>query len=133
MYLTTKFGFNSFLFFIFIIFYINKFKNSYVISFFLVYYAQLPGIAKMFSSEMTLASAWIHLLVVDLFAARSLSLSLSLSLSVLLVVVLSSNTSLNTGRFFMMDWKTKLRLGIQFLFACFFVPLESLLMSSPKH
>ncbi|XP_015881352.3 protein ABA DEFICIENT 4, chloroplastic isoform X2 [Ziziphus jujuba] len=30
----------------------------------------LPGIAKIFSSEMTLASAWIHLLVVDLFAAR---------------------------------------------------------------
>ncbi|XP_062150587.1 protein ABA DEFICIENT 4, chloroplastic isoform X2 [Alnus glutinosa] len=30
----------------------------------------LPSIAKMFSSEMTLASAWIHLLVVDLFAAR---------------------------------------------------------------
>lgn len=35
---------------------------------------QLPGILKMFSSEMTLASAWIHLLVVDLFAARFLSL-----------------------------------------------------------
>jgi len=31
---------------------------------------ELPSIAKMFSSEMTLASAWIHLLVVDLFAAR---------------------------------------------------------------
>ncbi|XP_057522228.1 protein ABA DEFICIENT 4, chloroplastic-like isoform X2 [Amaranthus tricolor] len=31
---------------------------------------ELQGIAKMFSSEMTLASAWIHLLVVDLFAAR---------------------------------------------------------------
>ncbi|RZB54295.1 Protein ABA DEFICIENT 4, chloroplastic isoform B [Glycine soja] len=31
---------------------------------------ELAGIAKMFSSEMTLASAWIHLLVVDLFAAR---------------------------------------------------------------
>ncbi|KAK7394155.1 hypothetical protein VNO78_14675 [Psophocarpus tetragonolobus] len=31
---------------------------------------ELPGIAKMFSSELTLASAWIHLLVVDLFAAR---------------------------------------------------------------
>ncbi|XP_015881351.3 protein ABA DEFICIENT 4, chloroplastic isoform X1 [Ziziphus jujuba] len=31
---------------------------------------ELPGIAKIFSSEMTLASAWIHLLVVDLFAAR---------------------------------------------------------------
>lgn len=31
---------------------------------------ELPGIAKMFSSEMTLASAWIHLLAVDLFAAR---------------------------------------------------------------
>ncbi|XP_073278399.1 protein ABA DEFICIENT 4, chloroplastic-like isoform X4 [Primulina huaijiensis] len=31
---------------------------------------ELPGIAKMFSSEMTLASAWIHLLTVDLFAAR---------------------------------------------------------------
>nr|XP_009788772.1 PREDICTED: uncharacterized protein LOC104236529 isoform X5 [Nicotiana sylvestris] len=30
----------------------------------------LAGIAKMFSSEMTLASAWIHLLAVDLFAAR---------------------------------------------------------------
>uniref|UniRef100_A0A803M4C9 Uncharacterized protein n=1 Tax=Chenopodium quinoa TaxID=63459 RepID=A0A803M4C9_CHEQI len=31
---------------------------------------ELQGIAKMFSSEMTLASAWIHLLVVDLYAAR---------------------------------------------------------------
>ncbi|XP_051127204.1 protein MAO HUZI 4, chloroplastic isoform X2 [Andrographis paniculata] len=31
---------------------------------------ELPGIATMFSSEMTLASAWIHLLAVDLFAAR---------------------------------------------------------------
>ncbi|GAV89545.1 DUF4281 domain-containing protein [Cephalotus follicularis] len=31
---------------------------------------ELPGIAKMFSSEMTLASAWIHLLAVDLYAAR---------------------------------------------------------------
>ncbi|KAF8407805.1 hypothetical protein HHK36_006941 [Tetracentron sinense] len=30
----------------------------------------LPGIAKMFSNKMTLASAWIHLLAVDLFAAR---------------------------------------------------------------
>ncbi|KAI8534417.1 hypothetical protein RHMOL_Rhmol10G0087800 [Rhododendron molle] len=29
----------------------------------------LSGIAKMFSNEMTLASAWIHLLAVDLFAA----------------------------------------------------------------
>ncbi|TKY64788.1 hypothetical protein E2542_SST07639 [Spatholobus suberectus] len=34
------------------------------------YFMQLTSIAKMFSSEMTLASAWIHLLVVDLFAAR---------------------------------------------------------------
>ncbi|CAN1227340.1 Protein ABA DEFICIENT 4, chloroplastic, partial [Linum perenne] len=31
---------------------------------------ELSGIAKMFSSEMTLASAWIHLIAVDLFAAR---------------------------------------------------------------
>ncbi|KAM7524211.1 hypothetical protein LguiA_014113 [Lonicera macranthoides] len=31
---------------------------------------ELPGIAKMFSNEMTLASAWLHLLAVDLFAAR---------------------------------------------------------------
>ncbi|KAL9226541.1 hypothetical protein vseg_002342 [Gypsophila vaccaria] len=31
---------------------------------------ELQGIAKMFANEMTLASAWIHLLVVDLFAAR---------------------------------------------------------------
>ncbi|GFP85314.1 hypothetical protein PHJA_000675100, partial [Phtheirospermum japonicum] len=31
---------------------------------------ELSGIGKMFSSEMTLASAWIHLLAVDLFAAR---------------------------------------------------------------
>ncbi|KAK7381081.1 hypothetical protein VNO78_33605 [Psophocarpus tetragonolobus] len=31
---------------------------------------ELTGIGKMFSSEMTLASAWIHLLAVDLFAAR---------------------------------------------------------------
>ncbi|KAL3527046.1 hypothetical protein ACH5RR_011702 [Cinchona calisaya] len=31
---------------------------------------ELSAIAKLFSSEMTLASAWIHLLVIDLFAAR---------------------------------------------------------------
>ncbi|KAB5516593.1 hypothetical protein DKX38_027241 [Salix brachista] len=31
---------------------------------------ELSSMAKMFSSEMTLASAWIHLLTVDLFAAR---------------------------------------------------------------
>nr|GMC59945.1 protein ABA DEFICIENT 4, chloroplastic-like isoform X1 [Ipomoea batatas] len=31
---------------------------------------ELPGIARMFASEMTLASAWIHFLAVDLFAAR---------------------------------------------------------------
>ncbi|XP_057436552.1 protein ABA DEFICIENT 4, chloroplastic-like [Lotus japonicus] len=31
---------------------------------------ELTSIAKMFSNELTLASAWIHLLVVDLFAAR---------------------------------------------------------------
>ncbi|XP_042475451.1 protein ABA DEFICIENT 4, chloroplastic-like [Macadamia integrifolia] len=31
---------------------------------------ELSSIGKMFSSEMTLASAWIHLLAVDLFAAR---------------------------------------------------------------
>ncbi|XAR71360.1 Neoxanthin synthase [Bertholletia excelsa] len=31
---------------------------------------ELPGMAQLFSSEMTLASAWIHLLAVDLFAAR---------------------------------------------------------------
>ncbi|WOH00294.1 hypothetical protein DCAR_0519653 [Daucus carota subsp. sativus] len=33
---------------------------------------ELSGIAKMFSSELTLASAWIHLLAVDLFAARQI-------------------------------------------------------------
>ncbi|KMZ64695.1 Abscisic acid (Aba)-deficient 4 protein [Zostera marina] len=33
---------------------------------------ELQSIAKMFTSEMTLASAWIHLLVVDLFAARQI-------------------------------------------------------------
>lgn len=31
---------------------------------------ELPAIAKLFSGEMTLASAWIHLLAIDLFAAR---------------------------------------------------------------
>uniref|UniRef100_A0ACD5VIH8 Uncharacterized protein n=1 Tax=Avena sativa TaxID=4498 RepID=A0ACD5VIH8_AVESA len=31
---------------------------------------ELPGIVRMFASEMTVASAWIHLLAVDLFAAR---------------------------------------------------------------
>ncbi|XP_019454816.1 PREDICTED: protein ABA DEFICIENT 4, chloroplastic-like [Lupinus angustifolius] len=31
---------------------------------------ELSSIGKMFSSELTLASAWIHLLVVDLFSAR---------------------------------------------------------------
>ncbi|ONM30299.1 protein MAO HUZI 4, chloroplastic-like isoform X1 [Zea mays] len=31
---------------------------------------ELAGIVRMFASEMTVASAWIHLLAVDLFAAR---------------------------------------------------------------
>lgn len=31
---------------------------------------ELPSIVRMFASEMTVASAWIHLLAVDLFAAR---------------------------------------------------------------
>lgn len=31
---------------------------------------ELPGIVRMFASDMTVASAWIHLLAVDLFAAR---------------------------------------------------------------
>ncbi|CAH9105585.1 unnamed protein product [Cuscuta europaea] len=31
---------------------------------------ELPGMAQMFANEMTLASAWIHLLVVDLYAAK---------------------------------------------------------------
>ncbi|KAB2632347.1 hypothetical protein D8674_028594 [Pyrus ussuriensis x Pyrus communis] len=49
---------------------------------------ELPGIGRMFSNEMTLASAWIHLLVVDLFAARQLfsshfAVSASVSFSVL--------------------------------------------------
>ncbi|KAK3035217.1 hypothetical protein RJ639_033851 [Escallonia herrerae] len=35
---------------------------------------ELTGIAKMFSNELTLASAWIHLLTIDLFAARSVLL-----------------------------------------------------------
>ncbi|KAM1884785.1 hypothetical protein FF1_037638 [Malus domestica] len=35
---------------------------------------ELPGIGKMVSNEMALASAWIHLLVVDLFAARQVFL-----------------------------------------------------------
>lgn len=39
------------------------FANKYLLP-------ELTSIAKMFSSEMTLASAWIHLLVIDLFAAR---------------------------------------------------------------
>lgn len=56
-----------------------------------MYDMQLPGIAKMFSGEMTLASAWIHLLVVDLFAARYLSFS-SLSSSCSGVLILSQNS-----------------------------------------
>nr|GEX81951.1 protein ABA deficient 4, chloroplastic [Tanacetum cinerariifolium] len=35
---------------------------------------ELPGVAKMFSNEMTLASAWIHLLAIDLYAARQVYL-----------------------------------------------------------
>lgn len=31
---------------------------------------ELPGITKMFANEMTMASVWIHLLLVDLYAAR---------------------------------------------------------------
>ncbi|KAE8789150.1 Protein MAO HUZI 4, chloroplastic [Hordeum vulgare] len=32
--------------------------------------SELPDIVRMFASEMTVASAWIHLLAIDLFAAR---------------------------------------------------------------
>ncbi|XP_061359269.1 protein ABA DEFICIENT 4, chloroplastic-like [Gastrolobium bilobum] len=35
---------------------------------------ELTSIGKMFSSEVTLSSAWIHLLVIDLFAARQVFL-----------------------------------------------------------
>ncbi|GLT41153.1 hypothetical protein SLA2020_152380 [Shorea laevis] len=35
---------------------------------------ELPGITKMFSNEMTIASGWIHYLVVDLYAARQIFL-----------------------------------------------------------
>ncbi|PKU61458.1 protein ABA DEFICIENT 4, chloroplastic isoform X2 [Dendrobium catenatum] len=35
---------------------------------------ELPGMAKMFANEKTMASAWIHLLVVDLYAARQVFL-----------------------------------------------------------
>lgn len=45
-------------------FHLFRYSNS-------IHSSQLPAIAKLFSSEMTLASAWIHLLVIDLFAARS--------------------------------------------------------------
>ncbi|GLJ47889.1 hypothetical protein SUGI_1011220 [Cryptomeria japonica] len=31
---------------------------------------ELPGITRMFSSDLTVASAWLHLLAVDLYAAR---------------------------------------------------------------
>ncbi|KAI4346880.1 hypothetical protein L6164_007743 [Bauhinia variegata] len=39
------------------------FANKYLLP-------ELSSIGRMFSSEITLASAWIHLLVIDLFAAR---------------------------------------------------------------
>jgi hypothetical protein len=35
---------------------------------------ELPGITRMFSSTTTVASAWIHLLAVDLFCGRSIFL-----------------------------------------------------------
>ncbi|KAH7296335.1 hypothetical protein KP509_26G019600 [Ceratopteris richardii] len=35
---------------------------------------ELPGITRMFSSTLTVASAWLHLLVVDLFAGRQIYL-----------------------------------------------------------
>ncbi|XP_019249284.1 PREDICTED: protein ABA DEFICIENT 4, chloroplastic-like isoform X2 [Nicotiana attenuata] len=41
------------------------FPNKYLLP-------ELDGIAEMFSRVMTLASAWIHLLAVDLFAARQI-------------------------------------------------------------
>lgn len=61
-------------------------------SFFPCVFFQLPGIAKMFSNEMTLASAWLHLLAVDLFAARSLSLSTSVSLSIYIQICMYVHT-----------------------------------------
>lgn len=37
---------------------------------YLLVVAQLSSITRMFSNELTMASAWLHLLLVDLFAAR---------------------------------------------------------------
>ncbi|KAG0495486.1 hypothetical protein HPP92_000177 [Vanilla planifolia] len=42
---------------------------------------ELTGISKMFLNEMTMASAWIHLLAVDLYAAR-LSISVHFELHI---------------------------------------------------
>ncbi|XP_042519892.1 protein ABA DEFICIENT 4, chloroplastic-like isoform X2 [Macadamia integrifolia] len=66
---------------------------------------ELCSIGKMFSSEMTLASAWIHLLAVDLFAARCIK----------------------------MDWKMRLKFGIQFRCAYSFALLELLLICSQSY
>lgn len=49
-----------------------------------------------------------------------------------LVIFLIVIVVLNSGMFSKMDWRIRLKLGILFLFACFFAPLGFLLMSSPN-
>lgn len=65
----------------------------------------------MFSSEMTLASAWIHLLVVDLFAARYTFVFLFCKFFVFMLFSVQDKvltvTVIHSGRFFTMDRKTR--------------------------
>lgn len=55
------------------LFYISCIPDSLGLMFTSKYWLpELPAVAKMFSNDLTLASVWIHLLTVDLFAARQI-------------------------------------------------------------
>lgn len=84
----------------------------------------------MFSSEMTLASAWIHLLVIDLFAARYVTI-FRFWFSIKSLKHVSYNTCFvcfYADKFLMMAWRIRSRRGTRFHFAFSSVRLESFLM-----
>lgn len=81
----------------------------------------------MFSSEITLASAWIHLLVVDLFAARYIPDFFFSPGSEFIRTCFLKRVfcAFSAGKFIKMGYLIKSRRGILFRFAFSSARLES--------
>jgi hypothetical protein len=101
---------------------------------FILLILQLPGIVRMFASEMTVASAWIHLLAVDLFAARSrTTLNYMPSRNAEELVNICVLYVCNAGRCIMTASRTTSRPGTRSRSACSSARLGSWFMWLPRY